>query len=201
MALASPSSAPPLASASCSEHRPHTAPCPSHSSPMPTSMTTRTRSAQSLFPGRYFPAYDLHLGLSSSSRLRFTGISACGAHNVRGTHTDQESGQTPTREDRVVVTLGRPDVRAAVPSLAQEAARSGRATMHTSDDRGCSVWSVSSLGPSSSLFDSSLDHEERIALFARTSESDPELPFGPFLRCVFAVMDALCLCLIPYIEC
>jgi V-type H+-transporting ATPase subunit H len=37
------------------------------------------------------------------------------------------------------------------------------------------------------------DHDERIPLFLRTSESDPDLPYVPLLRwaCLFAVHDDL----------
>ena len=38
----------------------------------------------------------------------------------------------------------------------------------------------------------SLDHDERIPLFLKTSEKDPNLPFEPLLRCATAISCCIC---------
>ena len=116
--------------------------------------------------------------------MLYTGLSACGPHYYRGACASQEGGQAASPEDRVLVVVRWTDVRAAVPAPPQEAAAGGHTTVHSSVDSRRVGWCV--LSKSSFtwvimwLF---IDHEERIALFTRASDSDAELPYGPLLRC------------------
>jgi len=48
-------------------------------------------------------------------------------------------------------------------------------------DRGCFNWYVGAIY-GGTIRSSAVDHDERIPLFTRTAESDPDMPYVPLLR-------------------
>ena len=54
--------------------------------------------------------------------------------------------------------------------------------MHPGLYRRCPLGRVLQMRSTASVPDNILDHDERIPLFTRTFETDPELPYGALLR-------------------
>lgn len=126
----------------------------------------------------------------SSSRIhprsltRRIGLPARRARHFGGAGSHQKGRQTAQGKDRVHTRLRRADLCASLPSLAQEAPESGHHAMSPRLDRGRAPGYVTQLFGLTHI-NEAIDHDERIPLFTRAAQSDPDLPYLPLLRYPF----------------
>ena len=144
-------------------------------------MSSQQGYAQNQFPGRYAYSPDQFANLT----LWSVGIPACRAHNFRGSGTHYESGHADAIQDRISSLVRWSDFCPAVSPPAWEAREGGYYATHSSHDRRRAQRYARNFLVVYEEYESdvlNVDHDERIPLFMRSTETDPELPYAPLLR-------------------
>lgn len=132
-----------------------------------------------------WPVNPTNFALEKSQLIqRHIGIPTRRSNHLWRTSSYHQSRQTTQGKDRVYLDKWWASIRPVVPPVPEETTTSRYDAVHSCSNCRCTSGFVllDALAAQIDILQFYLDHDERIPLFTRAVESDPELPYGPLLR-------------------